>query len=230
MGHIDGPQAMALAFMNSAGVNQMIGYTVPTWYGYAGWGMLDYFVEQPGRFTLAEAFIANQQALRHRLETSFPGVGKEPSAGPRRPRGIADPQTELSERARAAGLTRQDAQGLLYDRDTVAFYGDPAWSARMALGPLAWEQTLTVHDSEYRFEIRPRCEEKSFEPINQNGSQRGGRPIIQLLPQRIRVQDVKIIEGADLEPLVADDFILVPLPGKCDPTRTYRVVFTAGSS
>ena len=73
MGHIDGPDAMALAFMNSAGVYQMMGYTAPTWYGYGGWGMLDYFLEQPGRFTLAEAFFANQQALIHRLETYFPG-------------------------------------------------------------------------------------------------------------------------------------------------------------
>ncbi len=69
MGHIDGPDAMALAFLNSAGVNQMIGYTVPRWYGYAGWGLLDYFVEQPGRFTLAEAFYANEQALVYRHST-----------------------------------------------------------------------------------------------------------------------------------------------------------------
>ncbi len=72
IGHIDGPDCMALAYMHSAGVNQMIGYTVPSWYGYAGWGMLDYFLEQPGRFTLAEAFFANQQALLHRLATCFP--------------------------------------------------------------------------------------------------------------------------------------------------------------
>ncbi|HEY6563637.1 MAG TPA: hypothetical protein VIY86_04035, partial [Pirellulaceae bacterium] len=38
MGHIDGKDAMALAWMKSAGVRQMLGYTVPTWYGYAGWG------------------------------------------------------------------------------------------------------------------------------------------------------------------------------------------------
>jgi hypothetical protein len=54
-GHIDGPDALALAFMNAAGVHQMIGYTVPTWFGYAGWGCFDYFVEQPGRYALAEA-------------------------------------------------------------------------------------------------------------------------------------------------------------------------------
>ena len=51
---------------NLAGVRQMIGYTVPTWSGYAGWGLLDYFLEQPGRFTLCEAFHANGHALVHR--------------------------------------------------------------------------------------------------------------------------------------------------------------------
>src|SRR5262249_45033853 len=51
MGHIDGPDAMALAWMNSAGVRQMIGYTVVTWYGFEGGGCLDFFVEQPGRYT-----------------------------------------------------------------------------------------------------------------------------------------------------------------------------------
>ncbi len=72
MGHVKDRDSMALAWMNSAGVRQMIGYTVNTWYGYAGWGCLDYFVEQPGRYTFAEAFLANQHALIHRLETYFP--------------------------------------------------------------------------------------------------------------------------------------------------------------
>ena len=57
MGNIDGQDAMALAWMNDAGVKQMLGYTVPTWFGYQGWGVLDYFVEQPGRYTLTEAFL-----------------------------------------------------------------------------------------------------------------------------------------------------------------------------
>ena len=69
MGHIDGADAMALAWMNDVGVKQMIGYTVPTWFGYGGWGVLDYFVEQPGRYSLTEAFFANQAALIHALET-----------------------------------------------------------------------------------------------------------------------------------------------------------------
>jgi len=67
MGDINGSDAMALAWMNDAGVKQMLGYTVGTWFGYQGWGVLDYFVEQPGRYTLTEAFFANNHALIHRL-------------------------------------------------------------------------------------------------------------------------------------------------------------------
>ena len=69
MGHIDTRDAMALAWMNSAGVRQMVGYTVPTWFGYGGWGCLDYFLEQPGRYSFVEAFHANHHALIHELET-----------------------------------------------------------------------------------------------------------------------------------------------------------------
>ena len=224
IGHIDGPDAMALAWMNSVGVYQMAGYTVPTSYGYAGWGMLDHFVEQPGRFTLAEAFFANQQALIHRLETYFPGLEKAETGQGRLRAG-----KELSQRARQAGLSWQDAQGLFYDRDNLAFYGDPAWQARMAPGPLAWEQTLTVQGDMYRLEIRPLRGERSFAPINTNGSQRGGRPIVQLLPHRIQAKSVTILEGADLEPVVTHGFLLVPNPGKCDPKRLYRVVLSVAA-
>ena len=199
MGHIDSPQAMALAWMNSAGVTQMIGYTVPTWFGYAGWGCLDYFVEQPGRYTFTEAFFANHHALVHRLATEFT---------------VADRTSR-----------RSPARGLLFDRDVVAFYGDPAWSARMAPGPVAWEQTLTESDGRFTFVVKPRRGEKTFSPIDLNGSQRGYRPIVAFLPHRVK--DVKIIEGADLKPTVTDTFLLVPNPRTCDPGRTYKVVFTA---
>lgn len=190
MGHIDGPDAMALAFMNSAGVRQMAGYTVLTWFGYGGWGCLDYFVEQPGRYTFSEAFFANHQALLHRLEVN----PKDP-----------------------------ERRGLLYDRDVVAFYGDPAWEARMAPGPLAYEQKLEEKEGTYTFTIVPKAGEKSFEPVNKNGAQRGWRPIFAFLPARIG--EAEIVSGGDLSPVITDNFILVPNPRKCDPSREYKVVF-----
>ncbi|MFM7181153.1 MAG: hypothetical protein ACKO2G_06780 [Verrucomicrobiales bacterium] len=186
MGHIDGGDAMALAWMNSAGVRQMVGYTVPTWFGYAGWGCLDYFIEQPGRYTLNEAFFANQHALVNLLE-------KAPS------------------------------KGLKFDRDVVAFYGDPAWEARMAEMPKAWDQTLVAENGTYTFSIKPNRGEATFNPIDTNGSQRGGRPIVHFLPERLK--NIQVVEGADLNPVITDDFILVPNPVNCDPKREYKIVF-----
>ncbi|HEX4590237.1 MAG TPA: hypothetical protein VH120_09940, partial [Gemmataceae bacterium] len=131
MGHINGPDSMALAYLNGGGVDQMIGYTELTWFGYGGWGCLDYFLEQPGRFTLAEAFYANQQALLHVLETRYPELAKTENG-------------------------RTSRNGYLYDRDAVAFYGDPAWSVKMAPGPLAWEQELTEKDGVFTFTVTPK--------------------------------------------------------------------------
>lgn len=220
MGHIDGPDAMALAWMNSVGVQQMIGYTVVTWYGYGGWGVLDYFVEQPGRYTLAEAFHANQHALIHRLDTYFDGAVAADFAVGARAAAAA-----VNEAGKSLGLRAADSQGLLWDRDTVAFYGDPAWSARMDDRPKAFDQSLSIDGDTYQLTIKPNRGEDSFQPINTNGSQRGYRPIVELLPHRVR--NVKIIAGEDLNPVITDDFILVPNPRQCDPKADYSVTFTA---
>jgi len=200
MGHIDSRDAMALAWMNSAGVRQMIGYTVPTWFGYGGWGCLDYFVEQPGRYTFTEAFFANHHALIHRLEMEF---------------------TAEDGSMRTSGAGR----GMLFDRDVVAIYGDPAWEARMAPADLAWDQELTVADDVYRLTVTPRRGSQTFEPINTNGSQRGWRPVVAYLPHRVK--NVRVVEGADLKPRITDNFVLVPNPRQCDPDRKYVVEFQA---
>ena len=192
MGHIDGPDAMALAWMNDAGVRQMIGYTVPTWFGYAGWGCLDYFVEQPGRYTFNEAFLANQLALVYKLET-----------------------------------TNEDKRGLEYDRDTLAFYGDPAWQAKMADAPCAYDQQLSVEGDVYTLRITPARGGESFHPVNTNGSQRGYRPMVAFLPHRIT--GAEVISGADLNPVITDDFVLVPNPREVEAGRVYEVVFKAKS-
>lgn len=222
MGHIDGPDAMALAFMKSAGVRQMAGYTLPTWYGYQGWGLIDYFVEQPGRYSLNEAFFANQAALIHRLQTHFPEIAGEVSDSPM---GKISKPIPVGKTAKSAGLTAEDAEGLLFDRDVVAFYGDPAWDARLAEGPLQWKETWRQGAKGGSLEITPLAGESSFATINTNGSQRGGRPIVRFFEQRIDPNSVKITEGADLHPVIADDFLLVPLPASA--AGSLRIAFTA---
>jgi hypothetical protein len=223
MGHIDGPDAMALAWLKSAGVRQMLGYTVPTWYGYAGWGCLDYFIEQPGRYTFADAYLANQHAMIHRLETCFPEVARE---------SLNDPDDAMKMRtkvkgtsaAKSLGLGAQDGIGLLFDRDALVFYGDPAWDAKMADGKLAYDQSLTEKDGKWTFEVTPKIGAKSFAPVNENGTQRGWRPMVAFLPKRLEGK-VTIFEGSDLGAVVTDDFVLLPNPREVEQGKRYLVVF-----
>lgn len=221
MGHIDGPDAMALAWMNGLGVRQMVGYTVVTWYGYGGWGVLDYFTEQPGRYTLTEAFHANHHALIHRLEHCFDGVTRVPLV----PGSQRLPAVKPNSVGRQLGLSEADCRGLLWDRDTVAFYGDPAWEARLPSRPKAYEQKLEVKGDTYTLTISPRLDSKSFQPVNTNGAQRGWRPIVQLLDHRI--QQASLLIGDDLGAVITDDFILIPNPRVVDPDRNYVVKFKA---
>ena len=108
----------------------------------------------------------------------------------------------------------------------MAIYGDPAWSAKLAPGKLSYEQTLTeVAQGLFSLDIKPLAGNKSFEPVNTNGSQRGWRPFVQYLPRRVK--DIEVIQGQDLSPLITDDFVLVPNPRVCDPDKTYRVLFKA---
>ena len=222
MGHIDGPDAMALAFMKSAGVRQMAGYTLPTWYGYQGWGLIDYFVEQAGRYSLTDAFFANQCALIHRLRTCFPELVNEVSNSAM---GEISKPVSIGENAKSAGLTAHDANGLLFDRDVVAFYGDPAWQARLAEAALQWNETWSQDAAGASLDITPKAGTTSFSPVNLNGSQRGGRPIVRFFDHRIDPASVKITKGAELKPVITDDFLLIPLP--VSGTGPLKIVFTA---
>jgi len=199
-GHIDGPDALALAFLNAAGVHQMLGYTVPTWFGYAGWGCLDYFVEQPGRYTLTEAFHANGHALIYNLEQARQG---KPVTVP--------------------------LEGLRFDRDVLAFYGDPAWEVRMADGPLNYSQSIqSMPQPDGRLlltlDITPLREKDSFSTVNTNGSQRGGRPLVAYLPQRLL--DLTLVAGDAYEPVLTDRFVLVSHPGPDWNGEPIRIVFS----
>ena len=208
MGHIKGKESMALAWMNSAGVHQMLGYTVPTWYGYAGWGCLDYFVEQPGRYTFTEAFFANQHALIHRIESCFP-----------------TPSSPLTEIAKKQKLSSHDRKGMHFDKNVVVFYGDPAWQAKMKEKPKFYEQKLEEKDGIYTFTITGNKGPKSFTPVNTNGAQRGWRPIVQHFESRLK--NIEIIEDNGLNAVVEDDFILIPNPKSYNPEKQYKVTFKA---
>ncbi len=139
-----------------------------------------------------------------RLETEFPEIAREnPEPGKTRGRG--------------------DGAGLLHDRDVLAFYGDPKWDARLAAGPLRWEQALVEKDGNWTLTITQKAGADTLKPVNKNGTQRGNRPIVAMLPRRISSK-VEIESGADLKPVITDDFVLVPLPAG-EVNEKYEVVF-----
>ena len=62
IGHVNSRVCMATAWMHSAGVEQFAGYTVPSWYGFMGWGVKGLFEE--GRHSLPEArYLENERLL-----------------------------------------------------------------------------------------------------------------------------------------------------------------------
>lgn len=58
-------ESMAIAWMNSANAAAMIGYTVVTWHGRAGWGTLKYWLTYAGEYTLAQAVFITNRILLH---------------------------------------------------------------------------------------------------------------------------------------------------------------------
>ena len=215
MGHIIDRNSMACAYMHSAGVDQMTGYVVSTWYGYGGWGIKDYLFGQPGRFSLAQSFFANNQALVHELETRFPKTAR---ANIDEWKIESDPNV-IGRIAEKLGYkkwdnTVKDNVGLLWDRDTVAFYGDPAWDARLAPQDCPWNQSLTEKNGVYTFTLTA---------TRDTG---WGRPPIAFLPHRVK--NPTIISGQEFSPTVGGLFVMISAPKKFEKGKTYTVVFKAG--
>ncbi len=69
IGHINGRACMATAWMHAAGVEQFAGYTVPSWFGFMGWGTSGLFGK--GRYSLPEAnYLTNQRLVWARTRTA----------------------------------------------------------------------------------------------------------------------------------------------------------------
>lgn len=215
MGHLSDKQSMAAAWLHSGGANQLVGYTVVTWFGYMGWGVRDYFLGQAGRFNLAESFFANEQALAHRLATEFPGkAAVDPTEADYQAQG-----STLGQLAAKLGYTQQDRHtqdhlGLLWDRDTVAFYGDPAWDARLQPRSSGWEQTLTERDGVWTLTIT--ATKDAGAP---------GRPPFAFFPRRLKLGG--IVAGQEYAPVVTPTFVMVTGLRKLVAGESYKVVVRA---
>lgn len=140
-------QSMVITALSAYNCNQFVGYTVPSWYGEAGWGTLALFMGNTDNTTLAEAFFLNNQFLLESTRVLNPRLlsvhFNEPELGPALQRDLLSAGVNLKSRE------ARDAVGLVHDRDTLAFYGDPGWAALVdhshAHAPLriSWQDNTT---------------------------------------------------------------------------------------
>lgn len=208
IGHLSSRDSMAAAWLHSGGVDQMIGYTVVTFYGYMGWGVRTLFDD--GRFSLSEAFFLNNQALVHQLATRFPYLLRVMPE-------MYDSVERLAQQFRQPD---PDALGLLWDRDTVAFYGDPAWVARYPVNRPNEVYRLEEADGVWTLRLTALRD-------GRRGDQKAGdRPFMMLLPERLT--DIREVTcDAPVQPVVTDSFILLPLTGAFKQGDTVRLTFKA---
>ncbi len=142
-------QSMAITALSAYTCNQVVGYTVPSWYGAGGWGTLGNFVDMAEKTTLAEAWFLNNQFILHNTQKLHPALLKQQFDGEQ-----LDYRFQSSIFRSGVPINQDNARdvlGLVHDRDVVAFYGDPAWSATIdsshSTRPLAisWQNAKTVN-------------------------------------------------------------------------------------
>ena len=171
-----------------------------------------FFPAAPGASRLRESVYLNNQALINRLEREYPDKARVDLDV----NGMEKERDWFGKTATALGLKEVDEKGknligLLYDRDVVAFYGDPKWEARMGAHDLPWKQTLTESSGVFTFELSAEKTTKA------------GRPPAAILPRH--VGKVEIVEGKELEPVVGANFVMVPKLTEFEAGKTYRVIF-----
>lgn len=218
IGDVTGKDCMVTSWIHSGGAHQFVGYTVPTWFGFMGWGALSLFTETPGQYSLTEAFHFNNIRNVMRLRSEYPLFAEINLMNY-----TMDKLPDVSYWQLGAGMNEEvNRLGLLFDRDVVAFYGDPAWSARIRPFP---KPAFTL--SRQQAEDEPKAGGTWIVRTQTDGKWPESGLFI---PLSYRIADWEIIEnGTGVVPLFADNFIHLPLQGTfkagAEMKLTYRAVF-----
>ncbi len=227
IGNVDNTRgSMAVAWMNSANAAAMAGYVVPTWYGRNGWGGLKYWLTTPGRYTLAEAFYLNQQDMLHQLEEWCPGLGER--AFPFGEEGFAEEDFVRADSVAGRKLSA-DETGFFFDRDVLAFYGDPAWDVR--LRELPAERDFTVSERHEKGQcILTVTTSAAFDAERMAGGRFkeehvGRLPFSYFFPERL--PNPRLAAGQAWNAAVDENFLLIYDPG-FEPGRTYTIRLDTG--
>ena len=162
-------------------------------------------------YSLAEAWFFSNQAITEELSRRFPDSVERSLPVSERGEGL-----DFRMIART-GIQDKDESGMLWDRDVVAFYGDPAHrvflDGRKQNPGVAFRLRSDQNRHALEVAIAPECKVK-------------GGWIALYFPKRIP-GPITVTAGAEYEPLITENFIVLR---KADytPGRKYSVTFTAG--
>lgn len=125
------PNSMAITALGSYGCRQLAGYTVPSWYGAAGWGALQLFFGNHDASSFAEACYLNNQFILERTLREYPRLMSVNFDLPELGADLGAQRQFIFSLLQTGCKLDRDAMGLVHDRDVFAFYGDPKWTARL---------------------------------------------------------------------------------------------------
>lgn len=199
---------MAPTLIETYGVNQYIGYIVPSWYGKGGWGTWDSWKHCPGRYSLADAFFMNNQVILHTLITQHPEIARQ------------DPN--ITEQGEGLGMEivhqyGREGGGMMFDRDVIAFYGDPAQRILLDSGGMPYDLQTTLVETGpgvWCLTVKVGARVKGI---------RTEKPLILWTPRTLK-GPFEVTEGQAADPLITNDFVMLFQPGYGSNTTT-RVVF-----
>ena len=181
IGRVSGPDCMVLGWIHH-GAYQFFGHVGLQLRSCYAWGVVDYFLRLQGRFSFAEAVWLNQQALRWERSR----MTKEE----RRTRYLC-----------CADETAIPAEGQLF-WETTAFYGDPAWEARVK--PI----TQPLYNQHMKIEPLPDGTRKIVFTVQMQQARKPARPAAFLFHHPLGKLK-KVIKGPkDL--VLTENFALIP--------------------
>jgi len=211
IGDIDKRACMATSWIHSGGIEQFCGYTCVTFFGFMGWGIRTHFEE--ARCAFAEAYYLQNQLLLWTLSQKKDGsLVKEPIS-------INDFGNGRSSKpfikAHEKDIQDDDTLGLMWDRDIVAFYGDPAVRITCPESRKTMRVTVKGEAVEVAF-----LKDVTFGPLLDVKAE---RPVVTLLdepPVGTKLIDATGVPVANA--VVNDRFLLIPLTGHHAAGETLR--------
>lgn len=222
--------SMAVAWLASGNAAAMVGYVVTSWYGRSGWGALKYWLSNPGRYTLAEAVYLNEQDMLFQMNEwsgQFRNINYSFASSEELFRQSLN--KAVGDITSVAGIASpsKDQIGLLYDRDVLAYYGDPKWEVRLQEIPEEKDYQVTYKIGKGKCVIMIKTD-KNFDPARIAGEQFKQEHVKDLpfscfFPERLK--NPRLTRDYSWKIAVDENFLFIYQPD-FQPGKTYRIILS----